>query len=205
MTRAKFDRAEVIDRAIDVFWQYGFSNSSMQQISRATGLNPGSIYLAFGSKEGLFREALQRYGKRTIATITTVMEQAATVGEGICRIFDNLVHESATTSYCSCFLIKTQLELAAEGNELYRLASHHLEEIEQLYRGYLEKEWGPERGRVLAASVMLHIFGVRVYGYREDSVEILRAGLRQGLPWLPWSRCEKSVTQLPCLRPSGPG
>lgn len=73
-----------------------------------------------------------------------------------------------------------------EGNELHELASAKLSEIEALYEGYLEKEFGKSVSRKRAASMMLHIFGMRVYGYRNGSADRMREGLKEGLPWLPW-------------------
>ncbi|MBX2801906.1 MAG: TetR/AcrR family transcriptional regulator [Myxococcales bacterium] len=56
-----FDRAEVVDRAMRVFWTQGVRGTSMRTLVQATGLKPGSLYAAFGSKDGLFREALAAY------------------------------------------------------------------------------------------------------------------------------------------------
>ena len=90
-------------------------------------------------------------------------------------------------NYCSCFLIKTQLELAAEENELYDFAAAKLAEIEKLYQSYLEKEFDPDVSSHRAASLMLHVFGVKVYSYQRDSAGRMRQGLKEGLPWLPWA------------------
>ncbi|VGO20461.1 TetR/AcrR family transcriptional regulator [Pontiella sulfatireligans] len=187
MARALFDRDEVIDKSIELFWQHGFSASSMQQVVQATGLQPGSIYLAFGNKEGLFREALERYGRKSLAWIRDVLDGAPSIGEGICRIFEENIQASMKQNYCSCFLVKTQLELAAEGNDLHELAAAKLGEVEALFCSYLEKEFEKERSEQRAVSIMFHIFGMRVYGYQPDSADRIRQGLRTGLPWLPWS------------------
>ena len=186
MARAQFDRNDVVDKSIKLFWQNGFSGSSIQQVVKATGLKPGSIYLAFGSKEGLFREALEGYAKKSLEKIRNTLETATSVGEGICAHLEKIVQESTMENYYSCFLVKTQLELAAEGNELHYFASARLGEIEALFQSYLEKEFGKAVSRQRAVSLMLHIFGMRVYGYRQGSADRMREGLREGLPWLPW-------------------
>jgi len=184
--RAQFDRNEVIDKAIQLFWRNGFGGSSIQQVTEVTGLKPGSLYLAFGCKEGLYRNALNSYARKSMADIRKVLDTAEDVGAGICLLFEKLIEETTTTDYCSCFLIKTQLELAAEGNQLSSLAAEKLAEVEALYRSYLAKEYDPEASNDRAVSIMLHIFGIRVYGYQLASAERIRLGLRQGLPWLPW-------------------
>lgn len=186
MTRAQFDREEVVDKSISLFWENGFSASSMKDVEKATGLKPGSIYLAFGNKEGLFREALVRYAEQRSGQMREVLNNAKSVGEGICTILENVVQESTKENYCSCFLIKTRLELAAEKNDLYDFASTKLGDVEAMFESFLKNEFNDKVARRRATNVMLHIFGVRVYGYQKGSVDRMREGLREGLPWLPW-------------------
>ena len=186
MARAQFDRNDVIDKSIDLFWENGFSASSMKEVVQATGLKPGSIYLAFGNKEGLFREALVRYAQQRMTQMRDILSNAKSVGEGICMILEGVVEESTKENYCSCFLIKTRLELAAEKNELYEFASARLGDVEALFESYLVKEFNEKLSQQRATSIMLHIFGVRVYGYQQGSADRMREGLREGLPWLPW-------------------
>ncbi len=188
MAKALFDRNDVIDKSIKLFWQNGFNASSMQQVVETTGLKPGSIYHAFGSKESLFREALQRYAEKGIAQIRNTLDNATSVEDGICEILEMIVQQPTRENYCSCFLINTQLELAGEGNELYDFSSTKLKEIEALYQSYLEKEFNTTVSRDRSVSLMLHIFGMRVYGYYRGSADLMRRGLREGLPWLPWAK-----------------
>jgi len=186
MAKAQFDRNDILDKSIQLFWQYGFTGSSMQQVVQTTGLKPGSIYHSFGNKETLFRAALERYAKKSFAHIRNVLDSAPSVGEGICTHLESVVQQSTRENYCSCFLVKTRLELAAEGNELHRFASAKLDEIEALFKSYLEKEFEETVSKRRAVSLMLHIFGLRVYGYQQGSAQRMRQGLREGLPWLPW-------------------
>lgn len=56
-----FDTDAVLDQVVDLFWQHGFDGVAMQDVCAATGLNPGSLYAAFGDKQGMFVQAMQRY------------------------------------------------------------------------------------------------------------------------------------------------
>ena len=56
-----FDVDEALDRALQVFWRKGYEGASVSDLTRAMGINPPSLYAAFGNKEGLFRKALDRY------------------------------------------------------------------------------------------------------------------------------------------------
>lgn len=68
----EFDKGESVQRALQLFWEQGYEATSVAQLKAAMGhLSTASFYAAFGSKEGLFREALARYmdshGKVTAA------------------------------------------------------------------------------------------------------------------------------------------
>jgi AcrR family transcriptional regulator len=56
-----FDKQEALDRALEVFWRKGYEGATLCDLTEAMGINPPSLYAAFGNKEGLFRQALDRY------------------------------------------------------------------------------------------------------------------------------------------------
>jgi AcrR family transcriptional regulator len=56
-----FDVDQALDRALDVFWRKGYEGATLCDLTAAMGINPPSLYAAFGNKEGLFRKALDRY------------------------------------------------------------------------------------------------------------------------------------------------
>jgi AcrR family transcriptional regulator len=56
-----FDRAAALRRAMEVFWERGYEGASVSALTRAMGINSPSLYAAFGSKEELFREAVELY------------------------------------------------------------------------------------------------------------------------------------------------
>jgi AcrR family transcriptional regulator len=47
-----------------VFWRKGYEGAALSELTEAMGINPPSLYAAFGSKEGLFRAVLERYDAR---------------------------------------------------------------------------------------------------------------------------------------------
>ncbi len=58
----EFDRADAVRAAVRLFWEHGYEATSLAQLRAAMGdLSAASFYAAFGSKEGLFREAVAEY------------------------------------------------------------------------------------------------------------------------------------------------
>jgi AcrR family transcriptional regulator len=49
---------------MEVFWKKGFEGASISELTEAMGINPPSLYAAFGDKEDLFLEAVERYNAR---------------------------------------------------------------------------------------------------------------------------------------------
>jgi AcrR family transcriptional regulator len=56
-----FDREDALGNALVVFQRKGYEGSSIADLTEAMGINAPSLYAAFGSKEELFRSALDRY------------------------------------------------------------------------------------------------------------------------------------------------
>ncbi|MEV0260031.1 TetR/AcrR family transcriptional regulator [Streptomyces sp. NPDC050617] len=59
--RKQFDTSAALDQAMRVFWQRGYADASLDALGSATGLGRGSLYGAFGNKDALFRQCLDRY------------------------------------------------------------------------------------------------------------------------------------------------
>ncbi|MFE3549217.1 TetR/AcrR family transcriptional regulator [Streptomyces kronopolitis] len=59
--RKQFDVDEAVRRAMAVFWQRGYADTSLDLLGAATGLGRGSLYGTFGGKDSLFRRCLDRY------------------------------------------------------------------------------------------------------------------------------------------------
>jgi TetR/AcrR family transcriptional regulator, copper-responsive repressor len=59
-----FDRDAALERAMEVFWKHGFEGASLSDLTEAMGINPPSLYAAFGDKEHLFLEAVERYQEK---------------------------------------------------------------------------------------------------------------------------------------------
>jgi AcrR family transcriptional regulator len=70
-----FDRDQALERALDVFWRKGYEGASLSDLTEAMGINPPSLYAAFGNKEALFCKALDRYMEKHDALLREVLSR----------------------------------------------------------------------------------------------------------------------------------
>jgi AcrR family transcriptional regulator len=58
-----FDRDTAVEEALHLFWEQGYESTSLSQLKAAIGggITAPSFYAAFGSKEALFKECMERY------------------------------------------------------------------------------------------------------------------------------------------------
>lgn len=62
MARTKeFDRGEVLDRAMRMFWAHGYAATTTDDLLGAMGISRQSLYDTFGDKQSLYLEALRLY------------------------------------------------------------------------------------------------------------------------------------------------
>lgn len=71
-----FDRDAAIETAMLLFWRHGYEGVSIGDLTKAIGVAPPSLYAAFGSKSGLYQQAMVRY-EETLGCLDVAAIQSA--------------------------------------------------------------------------------------------------------------------------------
>jgi AcrR family transcriptional regulator len=71
-----FDRTEALTSAMQVFWEKGYDGASLSDLTSAMGINPPSLYAAFGGKEALYLQAMELYSETVGVEIWDTLEAA---------------------------------------------------------------------------------------------------------------------------------
>ena len=81
-----FDRDAALEAATLLFWRKGFAAASMTELCEAMGIRSPSLYAAFGSKEALYLEAVNRYVEGVGEQVWGRLAEGATARIGVERL-----------------------------------------------------------------------------------------------------------------------
>ncbi|WP_394245336.1 TetR/AcrR family transcriptional regulator [Vibrio astriarenae] len=167
---AQFDRQDVVEKAMNLYWEKGFHATSMRNLQEVIDMRPGSIYAAFGSKEGLFSEALDNYVQRGVSKLHDYRVNFDSPMSALRAFVKSQVIGSVTRAPSGiCMLAKTVSELTDEHSELLDQARQALKTMEQEFakviveaqdQGEVSKE---KEAMSLASYIQVQIAGLRIY------------------------------------------
>lgn len=128
----EFDRNEVLEKAMQVFWTKGYERTSVRNLVAAMGINRGSLYDTFGDKEGLYLTALERY-----CTGEARPTPAGSGGESalntIRRYFETIAQAGPRARKRGCFISNTIAEFGGQGGTITRTARAGVERAEAAF------------------------------------------------------------------------
>ena len=99
---------------MELFWRQGYEATSIADLTRAMGNNPPSLYAAFGDKERLFLEAVERYGCRSTRA-EELLAEAPTAREGVERVLKEAAREFTDPCHPpGCMVVSAATNCSAE-------------------------------------------------------------------------------------------
>ena len=102
-----FDREEVLDKIVDVFWRQGFHATTFSDVEQATHLHRQSLVYAFGSKHAMFIEALRRYRERHVGALCEILRRDSPPSANIRAAFDFWLADARRTARPGCLMVNT--------------------------------------------------------------------------------------------------
>jgi len=179
-----FDRDQALSAAMRVFWQRGYTASTIQQLLQDMGINRGSLYASFGGKRSLFQQAMAFYDERLMAHLGAMLTRARDPVDAIRQVFElSLLNMPAPQRQWGCLLVNTVNELAPLEQSLAAEARLRLDRMQQAFAGAVAR--AREKGRVsdgvtdaqAAHLLMTTMTGLRVQAREGASTETLRQGI----------------------------
>jgi TetR/AcrR family transcriptional repressor of nem operon len=181
-TAKQYDRTELLDRAVELFRLQGFNATTTAQLAATLGVNRKSMYAEFGSKQGLFEAALERYDHEHLTAVLAPIEAPDAGADAIREAF--ATYASASSGWArgrGCLLCNTAVERGALDPASGRYVAAYLARITRAFRHALTNaqaagEIGPAADvDHLAAFFTTTLIGVTASIRAEAPPEQLRA------------------------------
>jgi len=131
----QFDESEVLDRAMRLFWRHGYAATSIRDLTAGTGINRGSLYAAFGSKQRLFLAVLDYYAEKVG---NPLMRELADPDprRAIEQMLESIIKRTSDPKWPrGCLQTNTALECPNVGDEISRkIAERFGQQESAIYR-----------------------------------------------------------------------
>ena len=135
----KFDRSEVLDRAMTTFWTRGYEATSIEDLVAATGINRGSLYGTFGDKRRLFLAALDHYWHTVVNAMMAALSDPDP-RRALERMFEALIRRTSDPRFPrGCLITNTSLECPTVGDDIARKIAERVGQQETAIYGVLRK------------------------------------------------------------------
>jgi TetR/AcrR family transcriptional repressor of nem operon len=107
----EFDTDEAVRRAMELFWERGYEATSLQDLTGALEIGRGSLYAAFGSKDGLFQAALARYRQDQAQPLLDALASAPDIRTALRQLLGGVVAKAvADERRRGCLVVNSATE-----------------------------------------------------------------------------------------------
>lgn len=139
-----FDPDVVLETVLEMFWMRGFANTSLDDISAATGVSRPSLAATFGDKEALYLKAMERYRNGISDQLDTVLQctgQDGTLRDIVNRYFDVMIasYTGETEECLGCAFMCTALNEAPRHESIMNVLQGTIEEFDARFERFFTK------------------------------------------------------------------
>jgi AcrR family transcriptional regulator len=134
-------RDEILAAAKDVFWEHGYEGTPLSELEHRTGVNRSSLYAEFGSKEGLFSEALDLYYAEVVEPLVGRLERDASI-PAIATFFEGVrgvILEDREATRRGCLLVNTIAAMAPEDGAATRRGTEFRDRLARAFGHALQR------------------------------------------------------------------
>jgi AcrR family transcriptional regulator len=166
-----YDPEVALQRAMDAFWDAGFSGTSLDDLSARMGMNRPSLYAAFGDKEALYLKTLDSYRAIRRAAITAVFGSGRSLPDALRELYALMIDRflAGERGARGCYLVGTAATEAVQNPKVREALAESSRELDEAFRsafsaaqarGELGKKADP-RALAIFASAVVHTIALR--------------------------------------------
>jgi TetR/AcrR family transcriptional repressor of nem operon len=123
---------------MDLFWRQGYNATTLPQLTAELGIGSGSLYAAFGSKEGLYALALKHYCDGQAAALMEHLDSAGDIRAALRQALLAMAEADLADPQRGCLLVNAATERSAHDDTVERVKSTMIA-VESALTGALER------------------------------------------------------------------
>ena len=191
-----FDEADMLARARDLFWEKGYTATSIQDLERHLGLNRSSIYSSLGDKATLYRKTLAAYRDDNHERIKEELGTTKNLRASLLAMLSTAAG-AAVPEHCTgprgCYIVNATTELASLDPEMLRFVMNNRERFTEIMAHALQQaqargELGPTVNPEADAAYLFLLYnGLQVVVKTQPEPELLFQVIKRGINGLPWT------------------
>jgi TetR/AcrR family transcriptional repressor of nem operon len=133
-----FDEAEVVERAMELFWLKGYEATGLTELLEQMGISRQSLYDTFGSKRGLLLHVIEHYRQTQLSKALALLERDGSHIDNVKAVVQ-FFEEFALDKRCrGCLVANTLVELGGKDEEVSNMLRDILELLQASLQASLE-------------------------------------------------------------------
>lgn len=167
-----FDPNKVLQTAIELFWEKGYFDSSVDEVVRQSGVAKYGVYGTFGSKRELFKKALKQYTSDRHRDVQSPIRQPDASLPEIRQFFEESVNlMTREGARRGCLMVNTGVEIGLRDAEIRDIVTNFFQGTEETMERCLTH--AVERGQIENPS---NISALAIYLVTEFRTLLMLAG-----------------------------
>src|SRR5271168_4436791 len=114
---------EALDRAVEMFWEYGYEGVDVERIARAVNVTKPALYRAFGDKSTLLLKAVERYAMTYGAPKMAAFQAEPDIHKAVTGFCEATVNTATGDARCGCLMAAAALGQSERVTEIRSCAA----------------------------------------------------------------------------------
>ncbi len=135
----EFDRQDVLEKAMGLFWRNGYEATGLTDLTNEMGIGRQSLYNAFGDKHSLFVEAIKHYASRNSQPLIGILQAPGSGVSNIRKALEAVVSFATNGDCCGCLVTNSIVELAPHDEEVAEVVRSALNRVEKAFKDAVDR------------------------------------------------------------------
>lgn len=192
MGRGKIDRTLLIKKASQLFIEFGYYNTTMDDIAKACNIQKSSLYHHIPSRKSLVLMMINQTIENTKQQLTYAYDNKLTQQERLYTLAKAIEQINSQPTSHSLMTTLT-IEIADTIPEVGKLAKQYFEEWTNAIYAILQDVYGSDKAKRIAEDTIAHIQGAILLSKTTQNAEIFKRAIQQLQKLLPASTSTTTV------------